>query len=101
MSKKLYIGSLPYQTTDAELKELFGQAGTVESASVIMDKFSGKSKGFGFVEMSSDDEASKAIEMFNGYEMDGRKIVVNEARPKSEFGGGGGRPGGFRPRSRY
>lgn len=101
MSKKLYIGSLPYQTTDAELKELFGQAGTVESASVIMDKFSGKSKGFGFVEMSSDDEASKAIEMFNGYELDGRKMIVNEARPKSESGFGGGRPGGFRPRSRY
>ncbi|MBI2450742.1 MAG: RNA-binding protein [Parcubacteria group bacterium] len=102
MAKKLYVGSLPYQTTDGELKELFGQAGTVESATIIMDKFSGKSKGFGFVEMSSDDEAGKAIEMFNGYEMGDRKIVVNEARPKSEFGPRrDSRDGGFRSRGRY
>ncbi len=100
MAKKLYVGSLPYKTTDSELQDLFSQAGAVSSASVIMDKFSGRSKGFGFVEMASDEEAAKAIEMFNGYEMEGRKIVVNEARPlqprapRGNFGGGGGR-GGF------
>ncbi|MDP3994059.1 MAG: RNA-binding protein [Candidatus Doudnabacteria bacterium] len=100
MAKKLYVGSLPYKTTDSELSELFSQAGTVSSASVISDKFSGRSKGFGFVEMSSDEEAAKAIEMFNGHEMDGRTIVVNEARPmqprapRRDFGGGGSRGGG-------
>lgn len=95
MAKKLYVGSLPYKTTDGDLQTLFSQAGTVSSASVISDKFSGRSKGFGFVEMSSDEEAQKAIEMFNGYEMEDRKIVVNEARPlqprapRRDFGGGG------------
>ncbi len=81
MSKKLYVGSLSYSTTEDGLKDLFSQAGTVESASVITDKFSGRSKGFGFVEMSSEDEAKKAIEMFNGKDLDGRKIIVDEARP--------------------
>lgn len=101
MAKKLYVGSLPYKTTDSELSELFSQAGTVSSASVISDKFSGRSKGFGFVEMSTDEEATKAIEMLNGHEMDGRAIVVNEARPMQprapggrDFGGGGNRGGG-------
>jgi len=85
MEKKLYVGGLSYETTESALKELFSQAGTVSSASVIMDKFSGKSKGFGFVEMSSEEEAKKAIEMFNGKELDGRNIIVNEARPKRTF----------------
>jgi cold-inducible RNA-binding protein len=81
MAKKLYVGSLSYGTTDDSLKNYFMQAGEVISASVIKDKMSGRSKGFGFVEMSSDDEAEKAIEMFNGKDFDGRKITVNEARP--------------------
>lgn len=81
MEKKLYVGSLSYNTTDDSLKELFEQAGAVDSASVIIDKMSGRSKGFGFVEMSSEEDAQKAIEMFNEKEFDGRKIIVNEARP--------------------
>ena len=81
MAKKLYVGSLPYETTSEELSQLFSQAGTVESSNVIMDRDSGRSKGFGFVEMSSDEEAQKAIEMFNGHDMGGRKLVVNEAQP--------------------
>lgn len=81
MGKRLYIGSLSYDTKEEGLKDLFSQAGTVESASIIKDKFSGRSKGFGFVEMSTDEEAKKAIEMFNGKELDGRNIIVDEARP--------------------
>ncbi len=81
MEKKLYVGSLSYDTTEDGLKELFSQAGSVDSATIIMDKFSGRSKGFGFVEMSSEEDAKKAIEMFNGKDLDGRKIIVNEARP--------------------
>ncbi len=100
MSKRLYVGSLPYETTDQELKDAFSQAGTVESASVIMDRMTGRSKGFGFVEMTNDEEANKAIEMWNGKELGGRTLVVNEARPMEprapRTGGrdGGGR-GGF------
>lgn len=106
MANKLYVGSLPYSTTDDRLKEVFSQAGSVVSASVIIDKMSGRSKGFGFVEMSNDEEAAKAIEMFNGSDLDGRNIVVNEARPMTErpprtggfnrggFGGGHGGRGG-------
>jgi RNA recognition motif-containing protein len=102
MAKKLYVGSLSYSTTDDGLKDFFSQAGTVESATIIIDKMSGRSKGFGFVEMSTDEEAQKAVEMFNGKELDGRALVVNEARPMTDrpprrnFGGGGG--GGFRDR---
>lgn len=81
MAKKLYVGGLSYSTTDDTLKNTFSEAGTVESATIIMDKMSGRSKGFGFVEMSSDEEAQKAIEMFNGKDLDGRNITVNEARP--------------------
>ncbi len=81
MAKKLYVGGLSYNTTDAVLKDLFAQAGTVESATIIIDKMTNRSKGFGFVEMSSDEEAQKAIEMFNGKEIDGRAVTVNEARP--------------------
>ena len=90
MSKKLYVGNLAYNTTEDQLRELFAQAGAVESTTVISDKFSGRSRGFGFVEMTNDNEATAAIEKFNGQDLDGRKIVVNEARPKEDRGGGGG-----------
>ena len=101
VTKRLFVGSLPYKTTDRDLQDLFSQAGTVSSASVITDKFSGRSKGFGFVEMSSDEESDKAVEMLNGYEIEGRKIVVNEARPlqprapRRNFGDRGGGRGGY------
>lgn len=97
MSKKLYIGSLSYSTTEDSLKDAFSQVGTVESAIVITDKMSGRSKGFGFVEMSTEAEAQKAIEEMNGKELDGRTINVAEARPmedrpkRNNFSGGGGR----------
>jgi RNA recognition motif-containing protein len=81
MSNKLYVGSLSYDTNDDSLKEFFSQAGTVTSASVIMDKMSGRSKGFGFVEMASEEEAKKAVETLNGKELDGRTLIVDEARP--------------------
>jgi len=81
MAKKLYVGGLPYSTTEDELKESFSQAGAVESASVIIDRMSGRSKGFGFVEMANDEDAEKAIEMWNGKELGGRTLTVNEARP--------------------
>ena len=81
MAKKLYVGGLPYSTTQEALKDAFSAAGTVESATVIMDKFSGRSKGFGFVEMSSDEEARKAIDMFNGKDFEGRNLTVDEAKP--------------------
>ena len=84
MSKKLYIGSLSYTTTNDSLKAAFAQAGAVDSATVIMDKMSGRSRGFGFVEMPNDAEATKAIEMWNNKELDGRKIIVNEARPMDD-----------------
>ena len=95
MSKKLYIGGLPYSTTEGGLKDAFSQAGTVTSSIVIMDKMTGRSKGFGFVEMSTEEEAQAAIDMFNGKDFEGRNIVVNEARPqedrpKRSFGGGNG-----------
>lgn len=83
MSKRLFVGSLAWGTTDATLKTHFEQAGAVESAAVIMDKMSGRSKGFGFVEMGSDADADTAIQKLNGSELDGRKIVVSEARPKA------------------
>ncbi|HUV81027.1 MAG TPA: RNA-binding protein [Patescibacteria group bacterium] len=101
MAKKLYVGSLSYETTENTLREAFSKAGQVESVAIIIDKMSGRSKGFGFVEMSSDEEAQKAIEMFNEKELDGRKIMVNEARPmesRPQRGGGGfnrGNRGGF------
>lgn len=81
MSSKLYVGNLPYSLTEEALKEHFSQAGTVVSAVVITDKYSGRSKGFGFVEMSNEDEAKKAIEMFNGKTFGDRELIVNEARP--------------------
>jgi RNA recognition motif-containing protein len=81
MAKKLYVGGLSYDTTEATLKDTFAQAGTVETAVVIIDKMTNRSKGFGFVEMSTDEEAAKAIELFDGKELDGRTIKVNEAKP--------------------
>lgn len=96
MAKKLYVGGLSYNTTQDTLKDLFSQAGTVESATIITDKMSGRSKGFGFVEMSSEEEAKTAIETFNGKDLDGRNIVVNEARPMEERP----RSGGFNRGSR-
>jgi len=99
MAKKLYIGNLPYSATEDTLKEYFAKAGAVESAVIITDKISGRSKGFGFVEMATDEEAAKAIETLNGAELDGRNISVAEARPMTDrparpAGGFGGR-GGF------
>lgn len=93
MSQKLYVGGLPYAVTDGQLEELFAEHGTVESARVIADKFTGQSRGFGFVEMSSGEEGQKAIDALNGNELQGRTLTVNEARPqerRSGFGGGGG-----------
>ena len=84
MAKKLYVGNLSYNTNQQTLSDLFAQAGTVVSAAVIMDKMTGRSKGFGFVEMSTEEEAQKAIEMFNGKEYEGRALKVNEARPLEE-----------------
>lgn len=96
MAKKLYVGGLSYDTTEDTLKKTFAEAGTVETAVVIMDRDSGRSKGFGFVEMSTDEEATKAIEMFNGKELDGRTVTVNEARPMEERPNRGGYSGGNR-----
>jgi len=93
MSTKLYVGNLSFGITSDDLQEHFAQAGTVESANVVEDRDTGRSRGFGFVEMSSSDEAQAAIEQFNGQDLDGRSLVVNEARPREE-GGGGGRGGG-------
>ena len=83
-SKKLFVGNLPFTVDNSQLQSLFEQAGKVESASVITDKYSGRSKGFGFVEMSTIEEAQKAIDTLNGHEIDGRKINVSEARPLGE-----------------
>jgi cold-inducible RNA-binding protein len=98
MATKLYVGGLPYSTQEDALKELFAQAGSVTSAVIIMDKMSGRSKGFGFVEMSTNEEAQNAVSMFNDKEFEGRKLTVNEARPMEarppRTGGGGGYGGG-------
>lgn len=97
MQKKLYVGGLAWETTEDTLRDTFAQAGTVETASVIKDKMTGRSKGFGFVEMSSEEEAQKAIEMFNGKELEGRSLTVNIARPMEprRDGDRGGHGGGF------
>jgi len=84
MAKKLYVGGIPYSSTDTSLKDAFSQAGTVTSASVIVDRMTGRSKGFGFVEMSSDAEAQAAIDLWNGKEFEGRNLTVSEARPMTE-----------------
>jgi len=91
MAKKLYVGNLAFQTTSQDLQELFAQAGTVESAQIIEDRDTGRSKGFAFVEMSTDEEAAAAISQFDGKEVGGRALKVNEARPRENRGGGGGR----------
>ena len=94
--KKLYVGGLPYSVTDRELEELFAEHGTVESARVITDRMTGRSRGFGFVEMSSSEEAEAASQQLNGTQMQGRSLVVNEARQREERGPGGGGGGGYR-----
>src|SRR5580704_16905813 len=105
MATKSYVGGLPYSTTQDELQAAFGKAGSVTSTSIIMDKMTGRSRGFGFVEMASDEDAQKAIEMWNGKDFGGRKLTVNEAKPmearapRSDDGGGyggGGNGGGRR-----
>jgi RNA recognition motif-containing protein len=98
MATKLYVGNLSFQTSSEELQQLFAQAGTVESAAVVEDRETGRSRGFGFVEMATKEEAEKAIEQFNGKDLNGRNLTVNEARPREDRGGrggGGGGRGGF------
>src|SRR5258705_5695314 len=97
MGSKLYVGGLPYSVTEGRLQEIFSAHGSVESANVISDKFTGQSRGVGFVEMSSASEAQKAIESLNGTQFEGRSLTVNEAKPMAKregFGGGGGNRGG-------
>lgn len=108
MAKKLYVGGISYSTTEESLRAAFAQAGTVETATIITDKMTGRSKGFGFVEMATDEEAQAAIDMWNGKELDGRRLTVNEARPMGDRpprrgGGGGGRDfgGGGRGGNRW
>lgn len=93
MAKKLYVGNLPYSIGEVELRELFSKAGTVADAIVISDRETGRSKGFGFVEMESDEEAQEAMRRFNGYSVSNRTLTVNEARPREERSGGGNRGG--------
>jgi RNA recognition motif-containing protein len=93
MSMKLYVGNLDFQTSEYDLEQLFGQSGTVNSASIIADRETGRSRGFAFVEMSSQEEGEAAIATFNGKEVNGRALVVNEARQRENSGGGGGRGG--------
>jgi len=95
MQVKLYVGNLSYTTTEEDLRTLFAQAGTVASVALIKDRETGRSKGFGFVEMSTQVEAQKAISMFNGFTLDERELTVNPARPREERSGGGGGSGGF------
>ena len=103
MARKLYVGNLPYDTGEQDLQSLFAAAGTVESVSVMRDMATGRARGFAFVEMGSDEDAQSAIQQFNDYQLGGRNLTVNEARPKTAaggFGGGGfGGDGGRRKRS--
>ncbi len=103
MAKKVYVGNLSYGTTDSDLQKMFEEFGTVESAQVITDRESGRSKGFGFVEMGSQQEAEAAIKALNGKDMDGRALTVNEAKPREDRGGrsGGGGRGGYGGGRRY
>jgi RNA recognition motif-containing protein len=94
MATKLYVGNLSFKTTGDDLREYFSQAGEVESASIIEDRETGRSRGFGFVEMATAEGAAAAIEQFNGKDLNGRNLTVNEARPKTDRGGGGGGGGG-------
>ncbi len=100
-SNKLYVGGLPYSVTDDQLQEIFSPHGTVESARVITDRMTGRSRGFGFVEMSSQAEAEEAIQKMNGTDLEGRSLTVNEAKPQQERSGGGGRGGGGGGRDRW
>ncbi len=93
MNKKLYVGNLPYSTTEAQVRDLFGQAGEIVEVALITDRETGRPKGFGFVEMATEEGAQEAIKRFNGYTLDKRNLTVNEARPREERSGGGG--GGF------
>ena len=99
MGSKLYVGNLSYNTSSSELEQLFGQHGTVQSAEIIQDRDTGRSKGFGFVQMGSDEEAQAAIAALNGQDLDGRALTVNEAKPREDRprggGGGGGGRGGY------
>ena len=95
MGRKLYVGNFPYETGEQELQDLFSRAGTVESVKVMRDMATGRARGFAFVEMSTDDEAQKAITELNDYQMGGRGLTVNEARPKPAYAGGGGGGRGF------
>lgn len=102
MATKLFVGNLSFRTTSEELRDLFAQSGTVESASVIEDRETGRSRGFGFVEMATQEDATAAVEQFNGKDFGGRNLTVNEARPREErSGGGGGRGGGGGGRGGY
>jgi len=101
MSNKLYVGNLSFRVTSEDLQDYFAAAGSVESANVVFDRETGRSRGFGFVEMASEDDANNAIAQFNGQEYDGRNIVVNEARPREDRGGFGGGGGGGRGRGGY
>jgi len=101
MATKLYVGNLPFQTTSDDLRDHFAQAGTVESAQVVEDRMTGRSRGFGFVETTSPEEAAAAIEQFNGKDFNGRNLTVNEARPRTDRGGGGGYGGGGGNRGGY
>jgi RNA recognition motif-containing protein len=94
MTKKLYVGNLPFSTTEDELSDMFAEIGNVESVRIITDRETGRSRGFGFVEMA-DEDAEKAINHFNGTDMSGRPLTVNEARPQTNRGGGGGGGGGY------
>ena len=95
MATKLYVGNLSYQTTDQQLRDMFSETGNVTSAQVVTDRYTGQARGFGFVEMATEDEAQQAIAAINGRSMDGRTLVVNESRPRENSGGGGGgRSGG-------
>ncbi len=94
MSMKLYVGNLSFQTTSQDLEQIFGEFGTVESASVVEDRDTGRSRGFGFVELSSNEEGQNAIEQLNGKEVGGRNLTVNEAKPRENRAGGGGYGGG-------
>ena len=97
MGRKLYVGNFPYETGEAELQDLFSRAGTVETVKVMRDMATGRARGFAFVEMASDDDARKAIAALNEYQLGGRTLAVNEARPKPAYAGGGD---GFEPRRR-
>src|SRR5947208_14030274 len=97
MGRKLYVGNFPYETGEAEIQELFARAGTVETVKVMRDMATGRARGFGFVEMSTEDEAQKAITELNEYQHGGRSLSVNEARPKPAYAGGFGRSASRRP----